>query len=745
MAFEFFRRRQKLVIVVMVVLMVAFLFSAGMQSLFSGGGGDSVVGQSDVGEISADDYRQADMDITLLQQYLGLANPDRLAMYALNLGEELYPGDLAFAQLVMGPGEGQIDANLGFAILLAEAREAGFEVSEADVDGYFAAIGAAPDGESYQSIIDRMRLDQPGLTAKHLRGAVADWLTIMRHYEAAKVESAPSEQQLRHLFVELAEGMDLQVVRLDAEDFTDEVAEPTAQEIDQQFQARRNRFAGQFADAADLGFGYRQPNRAAIDYMLLSREPLARAVQVTPDQIQQYYLDNVQEFTTTRPDGGTEQRQISEVRQQIIERLKPQIVERRMQELAAQVQAQLDRYDPAQAGGVGPYQWIQQQMVAPAEALLGRTVGPMQVEGVTLQQAVERLAQAANLPAVVYPWGPVGDNDIDPEIKVSLDLERGATLAEALGQLNEQIDMPEMSWHRVSGFGEAIFPRSSASQLKMLPVEAGSTGLANIVEIAEHPTLGSAVTPGGQPLWQHVFLAEPFEQDGAGVMSVGEAGMTLDVRGQGKLLWTLSDASAAHVPEQMTDEIRQQVIADLKLQKALPLAKARAEELALQAGPKTTSLQEVAEKAGLDTYETGMFPRKMPSSPAQRLVQQGRFVAAALVQPLQIEWTSVPGIGMPTPQLRQTLIERLFRLAPAEKDPPYTDKPVGVLTEPAALRGAVVVQRIDYNPPVTSTYEEQGRRQLLAQEMFIRDWQNRVLWFSRPQIAQRVNFRTGQD
>src|SRR4030042_247536 len=74
MALGFFRRRQKLVMILMVVLMVAFLIPTGIRGLFSPDPSQTPIGEVAGKKIPHYMLLEADMQIRLLRDWLGLGS-----------------------------------------------------------------------------------------------------------------------------------------------------------------------------------------------------------------------------------------------------------------------------------------------------------------------------------------------------------------------------------------------------------------------------------------------------------------------------------------------------------------------------------------------------------------------------------------------------------------------------------------------------------------------------------------------
>ena len=112
----------------------------------------------------------------------------------------------------------------------------------------------------------------------------------------------------------------------------------------------------------------------------------------------------------------------------------------------------------------------------------------------------------------------------------------------------------------------------------------------------------------------------------------------------GLVAWRVMDVSNSTAPEALTDELRTQVIEDLRTVEAMALAKARADELLAEL--RDADLEFVAERAGYDMTETPLFARRV-------MPRYG----------LQMPWSPVVGLNLPTNAARQAFVESAFELA----------------------------------------------------------------------------------
>ena len=347
MALGFFRKWQKSIIVIMVVLMMSFLVGgAGMKILCAPGSRDYPRGKTKYGSVSQGDASRADNDMRNLAMFLRL---DRRSM--------------EFIQL-RGNNE---DAPVAYALLLQEARAAGREVGEAEVDAYLESIGLKVGQAEYRKLIGRVDRRKSGTTEPALRGALARWLMVLRSYQAYQVSSPPSEARLRKLFRDLNEKLTLRIVKVPADKYAADVLAPTGQQITQHFGNYRAARPDVYRRADSFGFGYAQPARVAVAYMLVNNDVIARVTRPGDRAVRDYFREHSGEFTkdvpvTTQPStppGATTQPEvetrkvpmdIDEAWDQVVDKLSGWASESRTEEFIQLVQTNVEaQLGPASA------------------------------------------------------------------------------------------------------------------------------------------------------------------------------------------------------------------------------------------------------------------------------------------------------------------------------------------------------------------------------------------------------------
>jgi hypothetical protein len=745
MAFGFFRRRQKLVIVIMAVLMVSFLVSyQGFMSFTQRNAAKMAIGTTKMGKVTVGQLDTARAELHVLVNYVGIGNPYRAL-----------PLDVEMIALLDHRAEGE--RSMAFALLLREAKAAGYKTFDQEAEGFLTQIGLAKGSEGRRLQVAQMRSRRAGNEAI-LVSAVRDWMTIHKHFVASSTEAPPSAGVLTHLFRDMTEQISLRYAIVDATDLVDQAPEPAEEEIAAQFDKDKASVAGKFTEDNPYGFGYKQPDRVNVQYLFVPGEVLGRAVVPTDDELSEYYLAHTDEFvsepSTRSASSQPVQLKFSQVRGQIIEKLRRNSENARMDEVLGRAERLLDEQAASGTPGPDPYEWVKDRMTRSVDDLLAVRVGAVDIRNERLDEAVKRLAAAADVKAIVYPYGGHGVSKLEPSVRVTV---RGTdvTLADALGQINEQVKIESLSWVGFEMFNGVLFPADDSG---LQPLIVGDSGMIGRGESVDDTILSSAYTVSGEPLLDMAFSVEGLTKDesSSSLITLGAEAPRMEVvdpDNPGKLLWRVTEAKASYVPEELTDELREQVVKDLKTVAAMELAVAKADELLSAA--RESGLEVAGKDAGVDTETTDLFARKQAASPRQSLAMQVRYGLIEeqnavweqyLYPPLAFSWSNVPGLQLPTNDLKRKFMETAFGLAPADVEPaegwpPYPEKSYALAKlEIPATREVMVFQREGYRPVVEPTFRK-GVTDLGRTLVAIDQWQVQDAWFDYDSIVSRVDWK----
>lgn len=787
MALGFFRRNQKAVMIIMVLLMVSFLISIqGFQYLTHFFQPEQVAGTSSLGDLKMAQFRQAESDLQILDS-------TELATYEVRryLG---YPQVLSGTEYYVLTRDKE-NRPTAFALLLAEAQKMGIKISAQELERVKEEMGLGEKDVAETLARIKQRLNGT-ITIKHIDSALTDWLTIWKAAQMGVVDVPASELECRRTFRDLAEKIDLRVVRLKAKDLAAQVTTaPSDEEITRQFNEYNKKLPGRYNSLLDYPFGYLQPNRVKLDCLYFSQQVLDRVCQPGEDELIQYYnshkndtvfapLGKEPESSTelasapasmaatgtastpasapatstapatasapTEPEEGPEHQVLlgsmsfSQARPIVIKLMTPGVTESRMNALDNKIGEFLkantgSTFETAVASFTKPgtqqaQDFLKKPLMKPIQAM-------------RLDKAMDALAEQAGLTMICYPWGKQGKQDLSPAVLVSVPFKDGQapTLGDALKRISGDIsEVPVDQWAMCQEFPGVLFalPKDPSKYPNMYPLSAWSTALIDDKTVQDDPVLGHSYTGEdgrGTPLLFMAFTSEPFGKLGRGQiqMKIGDISPSkMYVQNSknklmGRLTWKLVDARppALRPESDLQDkDFRDQVAQDVKTLKAMDIADALANKLAKAADKQ--GLEQAAKDAKLESFDTGLFSR----------AQLQRNWPANRVPPAMTE--AKLDLNNDPPLVRDYISDKAFSLLPASIEP--TSQGYGnsqaLVVRIAPKNEVLVIQRVGYEPPVQSKYEE-SKLFLLGQLRSGLASQSLERWFTFKVISDRLDYK----
>jgi len=734
MAFKFFRQRQKLVLIIMVFLMIVFLIPSGIRGLFAGRH-KVVIGNIGKEEITLNLVRLSEQDLRIIRREQSLAPSP-------------WPWQNVFQIFYTISNEDKLP--LTWTLLVHEAKKMGITVSDAQVRAFLKKQKL--EGQVYKD--ELANLSQLGLTEKDLYRAVRHYMMVMATFDSAAVNVPPSLPELKHIFRDLYERINLSMLAFAADDFIADAPEPDEQTIREWFERYKNLLPNHPSNKTDFGFGYRRPDRIDIAWLFIDSDKVYAAIEPSDKQMLSYWrrhkgeikkLVPIKATTTkpstqpkssptttatttpsTKPNNAPRFREVvitrySEAKPQIYQILKQQGTEIKISELIALLQKRLAKFSKQ----VNPYPAVVKSMHKPADELLNRRISMMPFTSAKLKTVIDQLGQIARV-KIVYPIGKYEKFTIDGEVSIQTSGWKNITLAKALELIGNQIGLPSFKWVCCDGFPDVIFP---LEPINLFPISSGRSGLVSFEEIAKDEILGHSYIksqypskPGGDIIsiasTAKVFPSRrpnqvPLIEIGA---DYGLAMYVIDHK-RGRLLWRLIDAQPSHTPEQLTADIRREVIRDIKIVHGFKKALKTAKELAAKINKGETTLEKIANSYKKSILNTGFFSRKRFDSAFERIV-----------------WSYVPEVGV-----NVHFIEKAFSLVPDDPDKPATDKPATVV-ELYRQHKVMLIQRIGYEPAKKEDFDQVGASLVASLTMMTR-WREQVFqWFLAENVAKRVGF-----
>lgn len=362
------KNQSKVMAWVVILLMISFVGGYGLQQLLSPDGGvKSVVGEYDGEKIRQIDIMNAKNELDLLQ---GLMAEQLLFSRDLNsrlLGLILFPNNqmssMLHEQFIQAIDEGQVQLSreqidryfsqigaspeLMWILLKAEAKKAGVVVSaesaRASLGEWIPRVTQDMFGQPLDPAGVLFNLSQrTGLTDQQIANVFADLLSVLKYGEYIFRNHVVTYNEMQSQVLRQTERVSGEYYVLDAKELEDEQPEPSQEAVQTQFAQYRDTLPDNYSDDNPYGFGYRIPQRTAVEYLFLDLGQVQEKIDpVTPEDLEQYYSRNLSSYQTqvpvdpSNPEAGTkaQQRPFAQVAGQIRQTLERE----RTQSLATRI------------------------------------------------------------------------------------------------------------------------------------------------------------------------------------------------------------------------------------------------------------------------------------------------------------------------------------------------------------------------------------------------------------------------
>jgi hypothetical protein len=333
-AIKWIRKNRQLLMTVLVIgCMITFVGGYGFQQLliYMGHGGKQTFATYDNGKkITSTDMTAARQELEVLSamradfflfnkpSVYGAPDINARLLGALLFGEAQTSAHLR-NQLCQYAQQGQIPVTVAdidaffnqeqerpeimWILLSAEARRAGIAVSNAQSAGFLRQLIPQMTNNQIDAATQIHRVaSQMNLTDGQILSTFGKFLGILKWADEVCNNEDVTLAQLRTVVGRNMERIDVDFAKFSAEWFINQQPEPTAQQIQTQFDTYKEFPPGQFSEKNPYGFGYKLPVRVQLEYFYVQNDDVKqRTEKPTAEAMEEYYSSNIDQFRTSKP------------------------------------------------------------------------------------------------------------------------------------------------------------------------------------------------------------------------------------------------------------------------------------------------------------------------------------------------------------------------------------------------------------------------------------------------------------
>jgi len=187
-------------------------------------------------------------------------------------------------------------------LLKDEAERAGANVSSEQSRDLLEKI--APQlfsGATYMQMMETL-MSHYGVSEDEILTVFGKLLTVLDYVKLICSNENVTINEVMHDASEKGETVDAELVRFDSSIFARSQPEPAEQAITEQFDKYKGFLAGSVSEENPYGFGYKLPDRVALEYLAVKLDDISKIVKPpAEEETEEYYHGNIRQFTTSVP------------------------------------------------------------------------------------------------------------------------------------------------------------------------------------------------------------------------------------------------------------------------------------------------------------------------------------------------------------------------------------------------------------------------------------------------------------
>ena len=272
------------------------------------------------GKITRRDLAQADAELSILKQLRADALLHAGDIHRFFLAEVLFSEGRTSPQLIaalrqlirkerlrisdeqiLGLYNKSQTNEIYWHLLKKEAEAAGVAFSRNSVENILRQVIPQLFEEStYARVING--LIGLGISEEQVLSAFAKLFSVVEYGRIACSNEDLTSTQISRLVSDDRQTLNVEMVKFRAEIFADQQAQPTESQIEEHFDKYKAFYPGQRTEENPYGFGYKLDDRVALEYIVVKRTDLEKAITPpTEEEKEQYYLTHTSLFTERGP------------------------------------------------------------------------------------------------------------------------------------------------------------------------------------------------------------------------------------------------------------------------------------------------------------------------------------------------------------------------------------------------------------------------------------------------------------
>ena len=187
------------------------------------------------------------------------------------------------------------NSDLYWLLLKAEAKQAGFTVSRQRAQEVLKqVIPALTQGKGTAAQLVNYVITRQRVPEEKIMTVFADFLAVLTYAQVVTGNENVTINQVKADIGRTGEKIDAEFVKFNAESFTDRLDEPTDEDLTQHFEKYKNIPAAAINQTDDFCFGYKLPPAVRVEFLAAKLQDVRKLVnEPTQNEMEKFYRENI--------------------------------------------------------------------------------------------------------------------------------------------------------------------------------------------------------------------------------------------------------------------------------------------------------------------------------------------------------------------------------------------------------------------------------------------------------------------